>query len=143
MRRRRIHIGTSPPTCTFRFLHTPSNLIPHLVLPTLERFSFSCVYQTDKTLCWKWYGLSDKENARLYNYAYTDPSLESTVDNFARSARTRIANSSGLTGLQVYVSYAHGDEPVADIYGQRKLGRLRALKRMWDPRGVFDYDNPF
>ncbi|KAM0796584.1 FAD-dependent oxidase [Usnea florida] len=79
----------------------------------------------------------------LYNYAYTDPNLESTVDNFAKSARTRIANTSGLAGLQVYVSYAHGDEPVTDIYGQRKLGRLRALKRMWDPRGVFDFDNPF
>lgn len=86
---------------------------------------------------------TDNKANRLYNYAYTDPSLESTVNTFAKNARAQIANTSGLNGLQVYVSYAHGDEPVADMYGQRKLGRLTALKQSWDPKGLFDFNNPF
>ena len=65
------------------------------------------------------------------------------MNDFATKERTTIAASSGLSGLQVYVSYAHGDEPLVDIYSQRKLDRLRALKQQWDPLGLFNFNNPF
>ncbi|KAF9888976.1 hypothetical protein FE257_008146 [Aspergillus nanangensis] len=79
----------------------------------------------------------------LFTYTYTDLALEGTVNSFAQKARAQFAETSGLDGLQVYSSYAHGDEGPVPLYGSRNLGRLRQLKQKWDPRGVFSYNEPF
>ncbi|PHH68711.1 hypothetical protein CDD82_335 [Ophiocordyceps australis] len=56
--------------------------------------------------------------------------------------RQTFAQSSGYPHLSVYVSYAHGDEPLESIYGAEQLPRLAALKKEWDPSNVFAYNNP-
>ncbi|KAE9377284.1 FAD-binding domain-containing protein [Stipitochalara longipes BDJ] len=44
---------------------------------------------------------------------------------------------------RVYSNFANGDEEPAALYGgEERMERLRALKRRWDPRGVFGWYNP-
>jgi FAD/FMN-containing dehydrogenase len=39
--------------------------------------------------------------------------------------------------LHRYVNFAHGDEPLEEIYGD-SLPRLRELKQKWDPENRFN-----
>lgn len=36
-----------------------------------------------------------------------------------------------------YMNFAHGDEPLEEIYGE-SLPRLKVLKKQWDPQGRFN-----
>lgn len=49
--------------------------------------------------------------------------------------------TSGSTTKDVFVNFAHGDEGPESWYTERKLGRLRALKKVYDPHGVFTHYN--
>lgn len=49
--------------------------------------------------------------------------------------------TSGYPELAVYVNYARGDESLEQIYGQGNFPRLAALKKEWDPSGVFSFNN--
>lgn len=81
--------------------------------------------------------------SRLFNYGLTDTSIDSIVDSFGREARNNFSATSGFNQTEVYVSYGHGDEGPVALYGARKLPRLRALKKEWDPQGLFNFDEPF
>ncbi|KAK7755871.1 hypothetical protein SLS62_002158 [Diatrype stigma] len=61
-----------------------------------------------------------------------DP-VEDVINTFAREMRQDFAAESGYPDLSVYVSYAHGDETLEQIYGKDKLPRLASLKKLWDP----------
>ncbi|KAI1085366.1 FAD-binding domain-containing protein [Whalleya microplaca] len=67
--------------------------------------------------------------------------VEKAANAFACELRKDFAATSGYSDLSVYVSYANGDEQIAQIYGKDKLPRLAALKRYWDPDNVFGYNN--
>lgn len=67
--------------------------------------------------------------------------VEEAANAFARELRDAFAATSGYSDLSVYVSYAHGDENIEQIYGKDKLPRLVALKKQWDPDNVFKYHN--
>jgi Berberine and berberine like len=42
-----------------------------------------------------------------------------------------------------YTNFATGDEDPKTLYGsEERLGRLRALKKKWDPEGAFGWYNP-
>lgn len=69
-----------------------------------------------------------------------DP-VEDAVNDFAREVRQDLAAESGYPDLSVYVSYAHGDETVEQVYGKDKLPRLVGLKKRWDPNNVFAYNH--
>ncbi|KAI0116553.1 hypothetical protein GGR51DRAFT_546059 [Nemania sp. FL0031] len=69
-----------------------------------------------------------------------DPDDE--AEELAREIRSDFAATSGYPELAVYVSYAHGDESLEQIYGSTKLPRLTALKKEWDPSNVFGFNNP-
>lgn len=58
-----------------------------------------------------------------------------------RQLRSEFAATSGYPDLAVYVNSAHGDETLEQKYGARKLPRLAALKKTWDPDRVFRYNN--
>ncbi|KAK3311874.1 putative FAD-dependent oxidase [Apodospora peruviana] len=45
--------------------------------------------------------------------------------------------------LYIYVNYGHGDEKSEVLYSARKLPRLRALKKIWDPENAFRFAHPF
>ncbi|RYP44388.1 hypothetical protein DL768_009154 [Monosporascus sp. mg162] len=67
--------------------------------------------------------------------------VEEAANALARELRDDFAATSGYPDLSVYVSYAHGDEKIEQIYGRDKLPRLVALKGKWDPDNVFAYNN--
>ena len=59
----------------------------------------------------------------------------------AQDLRPRFQATSGYEELEIYVSYAHGDEKPENWYGKDKLPRLVQLKNKWDPQNLFQYDN--
>jgi hypothetical protein len=74
--------------------------------------------------------------------ATEDPSLGSMLDAWGKKARERFQDTNGFGETKVYVSYGRGDETQEALYGARKLDRLRALKRKWDPKKKFSWNNP-
>lgn len=78
---------------------------------------------------------------RLWGYNYNDSSIDAAINAFAQNARQVFARKSGYPELEVYVSYAHGDEGPKAWFGE-SVARLRALKKIWDPANLFGYMNP-
>ncbi|OTA99601.1 hypothetical protein M426DRAFT_254280 [Hypoxylon sp. CI-4A] len=70
-----------------------------------------------------------------------DNPVEKEANALARELRQEFVATSGYPDLSVYVSYAWGDETLEQIYGKKKLPRLAALKKQWDPDNVFGYHN--
>uniref|UniRef100_A0A8H7TQJ7 FAD-binding PCMH-type domain-containing protein n=1 Tax=Bionectria ochroleuca TaxID=29856 RepID=A0A8H7TQJ7_BIOOC len=58
-----------------------------------------------------------------------------------QSIRDAFAKTSEYHQLSVYVSYAHGDESLEQVFGIEKLPRLTALKKKWDSQNVFGYSH--
>ncbi|KAK3945061.1 hypothetical protein QBC46DRAFT_336908 [Diplogelasinospora grovesii] len=88
--------------------------------------------------------LTTRENERkkrLWGYNYADPSIDTQINQFASSARTAFTATSGFEDLELYVTYAHGDEGPQTWY-REKLGQLEQLKRKWDPNQLFGFMNP-
>ena len=73
---------------------------------------------------------------------YTDQSLDDAVNKFISPARDAFAKTSGFEHLATYSNYARGDEGPEAWYGEDKLPELSRLKRKWDPKGVFSWNNP-
>ena len=71
-----------------------------------------------------------------------DPTLSPLVDEWIKNLRAKFQETNGFEEEKFYVSYAHGDESQEGMYGARKLERLRALKRQWDPQQKFSWNNP-
>jgi hypothetical protein len=71
-----------------------------------------------------------------------DPSLWPMLDKWGKEARDRFQETNGFGDRRMYVNYAQGDEGLEVIYGARKLDRLKALKKKWDPEQIFGWHNP-
>ena len=67
--------------------------------------------------------------------------LEAVTDTLGRQWRGQLAATSGYPDLAAYINSAHGDETLEQRYGARKLHRLAALKKIWDPKEVFRFNN--
>ncbi|CAG7946347.1 unnamed protein product [Penicillium nalgiovense] len=77
----------------------------------------------------------------MFTFSFTDSSIGGKVDDFALAAVKAFNATSGFDGLHIYVSYAHGTEGLNAMYGAEKLPRLLKLKKKWDPKGLFSYNN--
>ncbi|RBR19352.1 hypothetical protein FVER53590_08427 [Fusarium verticillioides] len=79
------------------------------------------------------------------NLILTSSIHNSEIDNalarFGEEIRRDVAATSGYPEITTFVNYAHGDETLEQIYGKEKLARLAALKKMWDPKAVFSFNN--
>ncbi|KIA75595.1 FAD-dependent oxidase [Aspergillus ustus] len=73
----------------------------------------------------------------IFNFPVNDD----TVTAFAEHWVPEFIKTGGFNESRVYVSYAHGDEPLENKYGARKLPRLLRLKKKWDPKGIFSFNN--
>jgi hypothetical protein len=71
-----------------------------------------------------------------------DPVLDTVVDNFTKYSIDKLHKTSGFGDLTTYVNYAHGDEGPEVWYDVDNLGRLAALKRLWDPKERFSFYQP-
>ncbi|RFU27488.1 hypothetical protein B7463_g8856, partial [Scytalidium lignicola] len=78
----------------------------------------------------------------MITYGYANDNLTDTVNALADKWTAAFTATSGFDSLQVYVNYAHGTEGLSAMYSDRKLPRLLALKREWDPKGLFSFNNP-
>ncbi|KAF1815559.1 putative FAD-dependent oxidase [Eremomyces bilateralis CBS 781.70] len=78
----------------------------------------------------------------IIGHQTTDPQLQPMVNKWKNEVRERFRATSGFEETKVYVNYAQGDDSQEAMYGARKLERLRALKRKWDPNCVFSWYNP-
>lgn len=56
--------------------------------------------------------------------------------------RDTIAETAGTDGLAVYVGFSNGDEPIESIFSKEHLPRLAALKKEYDPEGLFNAYHP-
>jgi hypothetical protein len=95
----------------------------------------------------------DEETAYAWRDAthYTYPLVRWTEGNEASQAaaqaagdaiRQDIALTSGYDQLISYINFAHGDESLEQIFGERKLPRLAATKAQWDPENLFQFNFP-
>lgn len=73
---------------------------------------------------------------------YADAALDADVDDLSRSLRDKLQAASGYEDPQIYLNYAHGDEPLNQVYGASKLPKLRTLKKKWDPDHSFGFNFP-
>ena len=78
----------------------------------------------------------------LLEFEYTDSSLDNAINGYAEQIRDIVAKTAGTNGLEVYVSYSHGDESIETLYSAAKLPRLAGLKKQYDPSGLFDAYHP-
>ncbi|KAI0398686.1 hypothetical protein F4802DRAFT_592432 [Xylaria palmicola] len=95
----------------------------------------------DENTAYPW---RDATGNMIFIFAYTNATtqLAEAANNMGREIRSDFVATSGYQDLAVYVNYAYGDESLEQIYGERKLPRLAALKAKWDPENVFAYNNP-
>jgi len=77
-----------------------------------------------------------------FEIAFDDKTVSAAGDAFAKRWRDHFAkpNISGYPITHVYQNYAHGDEPLSQLYGRDKWRqkRLTELKNKFDPKGVFN-----
>lgn len=75
---------------------------------------------------------------------YEDASLDDTANSYGKQIRTQLQGGSGFKKPMPYLNYAQGDEPLGDVYGYEnwRLGRLRQLKKSYDPKGAFNFYGP-
>lgn len=73
---------------------------------------------------------------------YVDDKVASAVDNFFKKWRNTFASPAvaGYPDIHTYQNYAHGDEPLSQIYGKEEWRhkRLTDLKNKYDPHGYFN-----
>ncbi|KAH8661083.1 FAD binding domain-containing protein [Ilyonectria robusta] len=67
---------------------------------------------------------------------YEDTSLDTAALTFGSKVRDIWSFSASPTVNPTYINFAHGDESLSAIYGS-SLGRLRTLKKKYDPTNVF------
>lgn len=76
----------------------------------------------------------------IFSWQNPDSGAAQAVAQLGPQLRTSLRKAGGYDDDAVYVSYSQGDETLEQIYGARKLPRLAALKKAWDPNNVFDYN---
>ncbi|KAF2740590.1 FAD-binding domain-containing protein [Polyplosphaeria fusca] len=77
----------------------------------------------------------------LWGYVYTDMSIDAKVNAFAKNARDLFTKTSGFDDLELYATYAHGDEG-PDVWYRESLPNLKSLKARYDSKNVFRYMFP-
>ncbi|CAJ2507425.1 Uu.00g086110.m01.CDS01 [Anthostomella pinea] len=68
---------------------------------------------------------------------YPDSSLDAEGIAFGQNVRSYWAASAGTDSPANYINFAHGDEPLSNIYGS-SLSKLQQLKQKYDPKKRFN-----
>ncbi|KAK8216671.1 FAD-dependent oxidase [Phyllosticta capitalensis] len=104
---------------------------------SLEFFSNSAMEAVpDDATAYPW---RDTKAYLMLQMTWSNASAAESANAVAEELRSELVKSSGYPYHSVYVSYAHGDEPLESKFGASKLPRLAAMKKEWDPDNVFAY----
>lgn len=76
-----------------------------------------------------------------FEWTATNTTLPAVTTSLGKELRNDFVITAGYPELACYINYAHGDESLEQKYGAEKLPRLTALKKIWDPNGLFDFNN--
>ena len=76
-----------------------------------------------------------------FDLGFANDSLLPAVKEVGEKSRALLLPTAGSKSLEVYVNLAQGDEGEVAWYGARKLPRLHALKRKYDPLNLFSHYN--
>ncbi|KAL8805831.1 MAG: hypothetical protein Q9182_001743 [Xanthomendoza sp. 2 TL-2023] len=68
---------------------------------------------------------------------YKDRSFDATANAWGVRFRDVLRSTDGLRENSTYINFAHGDEPLEEVYGE-SLGRLKTLKKRYDPLNRFN-----
>jgi hypothetical protein len=79
--------------------------------------------------------------SRHFDIGFADKSVLPIVTEVGEASRAMLLKTSGAQDLEVYVNLAHGDEGEVSWYSARKLPRLHALKKTYDPYQLFSHYN--
>lgn len=82
--------------------------------------------------------------APLIIYGPTDKVRDAAVENLGNELREIIREGTGSNELHTYVNYAYGKEGPRSWYGYEtwRQGRLKALKKKYDPKKKFSFYGP-
>ncbi|KAK3936141.1 hypothetical protein QBC46DRAFT_461661 [Diplogelasinospora grovesii] len=72
------------------------------------------------------------------SFGWNSTATEQAGDAMAMQVRAAFAATGGYSGLATYVSYAHGDETLEQMWGGN-VPRLQQLKEKYDPDNVFRF----
>ncbi|KAI0134358.1 hypothetical protein BJ170DRAFT_591337 [Xylariales sp. AK1849] len=75
-------------------------------------------------------------------YGANTTTTEADIENLPTKLRDTIAATAGTDGLNAYVGFSHGNEPAEAIWSEANLARLVALKKEFDPKGLFSWYHP-
>ncbi|KAL8765972.1 MAG: hypothetical protein Q9209_007119 [Squamulea sp. 1 TL-2023] len=68
---------------------------------------------------------------------YENSSFDGVANNWGATVRDLLRSTDGLNANSTYINFAHGDEPLYEVYG-KNLQKLQALKKRYDPRNKFN-----
>ncbi|KAL8716458.1 MAG: hypothetical protein Q9220_000365 [cf. Caloplaca sp. 1 TL-2023] len=68
---------------------------------------------------------------------YMDSGLDAAANAFGSRVRSLLQSTDGLQQNSTYINFAHGDEPLSEVYGA-ELARLQTVKKRWDPQNKFN-----
>ncbi|KAI1502202.1 hypothetical protein F5X99DRAFT_427578 [Biscogniauxia marginata] len=77
-----------------------------------------------------------------WGFVYSDNTTDAEIEYLPEKIRATIADSAGTDGLAVYVGFSNGDEPLESLFSKENLPRLAALKKDYDPDGLFNAYHP-
>ena len=81
--------------------------------------------------------------ARTWGIAYGDNvTTDATIEHYPEKMRASIVDTAGTGGLKAYIGFSHGDESLESIFSKENLPRLAALKKQYDPHGLFNAYRP-
>ena len=82
--------------------------------------------------------------APLISYKPDGEDLDSQAAELGNRLRGILHKGSGREELRAYINYAFGNESPQNWYGYEpwRQGRLKELKKKYDPKGVFSFFAP-
>ncbi|ESZ93591.1 FAD binding domain protein [Sclerotinia borealis F-4128] len=76
-----------------------------------------------------------------FDVSFPNSTWEAAANEVGTTTREKLYRTDGSATKDVFVNFAHGDEGPESWYTKRKLPRLLALKRKYDPHRVFTHYN--
>ncbi|KAF3055926.1 6-hydroxy-D-nicotine oxidase [Daldinia childiae] len=79
---------------------------------------------------------------QTWGIVYPENTTDATIEYLPQRLRATIADSAGTDGLATYIGFSRGDEPLESLFSAEHLPRLSALKKKYDPQGLFNAYHP-